>query len=41
MERRQAILDAAMKVFAQRGYAAATIRAIAREAKIAQGTIYL
>ncbi len=41
MERRQAILDAAMKVFAQRGFAAATIRAIAREAKIAQGTIYL
>ncbi len=30
-----------MKVFAQRGYAAATIRAIAREANIAQGTIYL
>lgn len=40
-ERRQAILDAAMKVFAQRGYTAATIRAIAREAKIAQGTVYL
>ena len=40
-ERRQAILDAAMKVFAQQGYAAATIRAIAREANIAQGTIYL
>ena len=40
-ERRQAILEAAMKVFAQRGYAAATIRAIAREANIAQGTIYL
>lgn len=30
-----------MKVFAQRGYSAATIRAIAREANIAQGTIYL
>jgi AcrR family transcriptional regulator len=30
-----------MKVFARRGYAAATIRAIAREAGIAQGTIYL
>lgn len=41
MERRQAILDAAMKVFAEKGYAAATIRAIAREANIAQGTIYL
>lgn len=41
LERRQSILEAAMKVFAQRGYAAATIRAIAREAHIAQGTIYL
>ncbi len=41
VERRQAILNAAMKVFAQRGYAAATIREIAREADIAQGTIYL
>jgi AcrR family transcriptional regulator len=40
-ERRQAILDAAMKVFAKRGFAAATIREIAREANIAQGTIYL
>ncbi len=40
-ERRQDILKAAMKVFARRGYAAATIRAIAREAGIAQGTIYL
>lgn len=30
-----------MNVFARRGYAAATIRAIAREAGIAQGTIYL
>ncbi|MGD0266741.1 MAG: TetR family transcriptional regulator [Candidatus Methylomirabilota bacterium] len=41
LERRQAILKAAMKLFAQRGYAAATIRTIAREAHIAQGTIYL
>ncbi|MFI5339813.1 MAG: TetR/AcrR family transcriptional regulator [Candidatus Methylomirabilales bacterium] len=40
-QRRQAILKAAMKTFARRGYAAATIRAIAREAHIAQGTIYL
>ena len=30
-----------MKVFAHRGYTAATIRGIAREARIAQGTIYL
>jgi len=28
-----------MKVFAQRGYAAATIRIIARQAHVAQGTI--
>ncbi len=41
LARRQAILEAAMKIFAQRGYAAATIRGIAREAEIAQGTIYL
>ncbi len=41
LERRQAILQAAMKVFARRGYAAATVRTIAREAHIAQGTIYL
>jgi AcrR family transcriptional regulator len=34
-------LKAAMKVFARRGYAAATIRTIAREAHVAQGTIYL
>ena len=40
-ERRQAILKAAMKAFARRGYAAATIRTIARQAHIAQGTIYL
>ena len=41
LERRQAILKAAMKIFARRGYAAATMRTIAREAHIAQGTIYL
>ena len=41
LARRQAILEAAMKLFTQRGYAAATIRGIAREAAIAQGTIYL
>jgi AcrR family transcriptional regulator len=40
-KRRRAILKAAMKVFARRGYAAATMRGIAREARIAQGTIYL
>ncbi|HXZ44307.1 MAG TPA: TetR/AcrR family transcriptional regulator [archaeon] len=41
MERRHAILKTAMKLFARRGYAAATIRRIAREARIAQGTVYL
>ncbi len=41
LERRQAILQAAVKVFARQGYAAATIRTIAQEAGIAQGTIYL
>lgn len=40
-ERRQAILKAAMKIFARKGYAAATIRAIAHQARVAQGTIYL
>jgi AcrR family transcriptional regulator len=39
-ERRQAILEAAMKVLARRGYAAATIRTIAREVHITQGTVY-
>jgi len=29
-----------MKIFARRGYAAATMRTIAREAHIAQGTNY-
>jgi hypothetical protein len=37
-EQGQAILKAAMRVCATRGVAAATIRAIAREANIAQGT---
>ncbi len=40
-ERRRAILDAAMKIFSAKGYSAATIRAIAREAGVAEGTIYL
>lgn len=34
------ILDAALKVFAKRGYRGATIREIASEAGVAEGTIY-
>jgi len=40
-ERSQAILEAAIKVFGRRGYAAATIRTIARDVHIAQDTVYL
>jgi AcrR family transcriptional regulator len=39
--RRAEILDAARRVFAGRGFAAATMDDIAREAGIAKGTIYL
>jgi AcrR family transcriptional regulator len=39
--RRGEILDAARRVFASRGFAAATMDDIAREAHIAKGTIYL
>ena len=39
--RRSEILDAARRVFAGRGFAAATMDDIAREAGIAKGTIYL
>ncbi len=39
-ERRRQILQAAVRVFADRGYAAATIEGIAREARVAEGTIY-
>lgn len=37
---RQSILDAALKVFADKGYGAATIKDIAAEAGVAAGTIY-
>lgn len=39
--RRDQILDAATKVFAEKGFARATIKEIAREAGIADGTIYI
>ncbi len=39
-ERRAALLDAALKVFAQKGYRGATSRAIAEAAGITPGTIY-
>src|SRR5438552_1935032 len=39
--RRTQILDAAARVFAERGYHRTTVRDIAREAGIADGTIYL
>jgi AcrR family transcriptional regulator len=39
--RRGEILNAARRVFASRGFAAATVDEIAREAGIAKGTIYL
>ncbi len=40
-QRRQDILDAARKVFWQRGYAGATMPQIALEAELAPGTLYL
>ncbi len=39
-ERRQEILDAARKVFVEKGYAAATVNDIAAEAGVAAGSIY-
>jgi TetR/AcrR family fatty acid metabolism transcriptional regulator len=39
--RRRQILDAAARVFAERGYHRTTVRDVAREAGIADGTIYL
>jgi TetR/AcrR family fatty acid metabolism transcriptional regulator len=39
--RRGQILDAATRVFAEKGFHRATIKAIAREAGIADGTIYI
>jgi len=38
--RRKEIIDAAIKLFSEQGYARTTTKAIAREAGIAEGTIY-
>ena len=38
--RRKAILDAAARVFAQKGYAAARIIEVAQAASVGKGTIY-
>ncbi len=40
-ERRQQLIDASVRVFAERGFRGTTIADIAEEAKIALGTIYL
>ena len=39
-ERRQAVLAAALEMFAQKGFDRTTIRDIARQAQLAEGTIY-
>src|SRR3989442_1797035 len=39
-ERREQILDAALRVFSEKGFAGASIRDIAREAGITEGLIY-
>jgi TetR/AcrR family fatty acid metabolism transcriptional regulator len=39
-DRQRQILNAAVRVFSQKGYATATIRDIARAARVADGTIY-
>lgn len=39
-ERRRQIIDAAVRVFAHKGYATATIEDVARAARVAEGTIY-
>src|SRR5690242_16957611 len=39
-ETRQRLLEAALKVFSQKGYAAATLEEIAQEAQVTRGAIY-
>lgn len=40
-EKRQAILDGAVRVFAEKGFFNATVAEVARAARVADGTIYL
>jgi len=40
-EKRQAIIDAAIKAFAERGYQYATIDEIAKEAGVAKGLVHV
>lgn len=40
IETQQRILEAAIKIFSEKGYSAATTSEIAREAKVAEGTIF-
>jgi TetR/AcrR family fatty acid metabolism transcriptional regulator len=40
-EKRQRILDAALRIFAERGFYTAKVSEVAREAGVADGTIYL
>ena len=39
-EKEEAILRAALKIFSEKGYSAATTSEIAKEAKVAEGTIF-
>ena len=39
-ERRQRVVDAASRLFGERGYVATTVEAIAREAAVAPATVY-
>ena len=40
-EKRQRILDAALRIFAERGFYTAKVSEVARAAGVADGTIYL
>src|SRR5512134_2899298 len=40
-ERREQILDAALRLWTKQGFDATTVEALAREAGIAKGTVYL
>lgn len=40
MNRKEAVLKAAVKIFSEKGYSAATTSEIAKEAGVAEGTIF-